>query len=219
MRRTAANVLLILLAVNTAWFVLYSAGLGLGALRSDTPAELSRVFAGTMPISNASLAVHMVAGAVLTIGAPLQALPMLRRRRPELHRRAGYVLAALAAATGFAGLVYIALEGTVGGWWMSLWFAIYGALMIWAAVNTVYYALCKDLSRHFAWAIRFVILAVGSWIFRMHYALWEITTGGIASNDGFTGTFDRVQVFAFFLPYLLIAEIIIRRSASPRRTV
>ena len=210
MRRSLPTVLLLVLALNTGWFVAYSAGIGLQGLVSATPDEVSRVFRDNGVLANAGISLHMIAGAVLTFGAPLQALPILRRRWPGLHRRFGYVLFVLAVATGLGGLLYIALVGTIGGWWMSLWFAIYGAAMIWSAVNTVYYAIAKDLRRHFAWAVRFIILAVGSWIYRMHYAIWYAATDGTASNEAFTGLFDQIQVVAFFVPYLLIAEILLR---------
>ena len=97
---------------------------------------------------------------------------------------------------------------------MSLWFAVYGAALMIAASNTVYHALNKDMQRHFEWATRLAILAVGSWIFRMHYAVWYGLTDGVGSNDTLTGPFDRVQVVAFFVPYLLIAEVILRRGRS-----
>lgn len=210
MRRYLPTVLLLVLALNTGWFVAYSAGIGLQALVSATPDEVSRVFRDKGVLANTGISLHMIAGAVLTFGAPLQALPILRRRWPGLHRRFGYVLFVLAVATGLGGLLYIALVGTIGGWWMSVWFAIYGAAMIWSAVNTVYYAIAKDLRRHFAWAVRFIILAVGSWIYRMHYAIWYAATDGTASNEAFTGLFDQIQVVAFFVPYLLIAEILLR---------
>jgi hypothetical protein len=214
MRRYGPSLLLVVLALNTGWFVVYSAGLGLRGLLSQTPDDVSRVFQRDGLLANIGIALHMIAGAVLTVGAPLQALPIVRRRWPGLHRRFGYVLFGLAIATGLGGLVYIALIGTIGGWWMSLWFAVYGAAMIWTAVNTVYYAIAKDLRRHFAWAVRLIVLAVGSWIYRMHYAIWYAATGGLASNSAFTGLFDQIQVVAFFLPYLLIAEILLRRRKS-----
>ncbi|MFU8865072.1 MAG: DUF2306 domain-containing protein [Rhodobacterales bacterium] len=210
MRRYLPTLLLLVLALNTGWFVAYSAGLGLRGLASAAPGEVSRVFRDNGILANVGISLHMIAGAVLTFGAPLQALPIVRRRWPALHRRFGYTLFVLAVATGLGGLAYIALVGTVGGWWMSLWFAIYGAAMIWSAVNTVYYAIAKDLRCHFAWAVRLIILAVGSWIYRMHYALWYAATGGAASNEAFTGLFDQIQVVAFFVPYLLIAEILLR---------
>ncbi|MFA8383997.1 MAG: DUF2306 domain-containing protein [Pelagibaca sp.] len=211
MLRALATLLLLLLALNTGWFVLYSGDLGLRGLLSDVPREVSRVFLEDGLLANVGIALHMIAGGVLTFGAPLQALPIVRRRWPGLHRRFGYVLFVLAIATGLGGLVYIALNGTIGGWWMSLWFAIYGVAMIWTAVNTIYYALAKDMRRHFAWAVRLVVLAVGSWIYRMHYGIWYAATGAIGSNEAFTGLFDQIQVFAFFVPYLLIAEFVLRR--------
>jgi hypothetical protein len=44
----------------------------------------------------------------------------------------------------------------------------------------------------------------------MHYAIWYGLTGGALSNDSFTGPFDLVQVVAFFMPYLLLAELWMR---------
>lgn len=207
MPQSLITVVLIILAMNTTWFVIHSATLGLQALSATAPEAISRVFAPGALFANSAIAVHMVAGAILTIGAPLQALPILRRRWPHVHRRAGYGLFGLALVTGVGGLVYIALNGTVGGWWMSLWFTVYGACLMGAAANTVYYAIDKDMSRHAAWATRLIILAVGSWIYRMHYVIWYSLTDRLASNDAFTGLFDQIQVFAFFVPYLLLAEL------------
>lgn len=217
MRRSIPTVLLLLLALNTGWFVIYAAELGLRGLISRTPAEVSRVFIGSGVLANAGIALHMIAGAVLTLGAPLQALPVVRWRWPAVHRRFGYTLFVLAVATGLGGLVYIALNGTVGGWWMSAWFAIYGAAMICAAMLVVWHARAKDLHRHASWAVRLIVLAVGSWIYRMHYAIWYASTGGVASNPEFTGLFDQIQVFAFFVPYLVIAELVLRWQDRRRR--
>ena len=217
MMRRLPSLLLLLLALNTGWFVLYAGALGLRGLFAAAPETLSRVFAGAGALASAGIALHMIAGAVLTLGAPLQALPVLRRRWPQVHRRLGYALFLLALVTALGGLLYILRHGTIGGWWMSLWFSLYGLAMIWAAANTVYHAIAKDMRRHQAWAVRVVVLAVGSWIYRMHYAIWYGLTGGIASAPDFTGLFDRVQVVAFFLPYLLIAEAILRWRNRPAR--
>ncbi len=216
MRSAVVTALLLLLALNTGWFVLYSAGLGARGLFSGNATVLSRVFAAGQPVANVALAAHMIAGAFLTIGAPLQAIPALRRRWPRLHRRAGYTLFGLAIATGIGGLAYIALVGTIGGWWMSICFAIYGAAILWSAVNTVKSAREREWERHFRWATRLIILAVGSWIYRMHYVIWYGLTDGIGSNAVFTGLFDRVQVLAFFVPYLLVAEWLLRRGPQMR---
>lgn len=219
MRNIAITIVLIILAINTTWFVVHSAVLGWGGLTAAAPGTLSRVFASGSGLATLGLALHMVAGAVLTIGAPLQAIPAYRTRWPGGHRRSGYVLFGLAILTGLGGLSYILLNGTIGGWWMSGWFALYGALMIWAAINTVYFALDKDMVRHGAWATRLIVLAVGSWIYRMHYVIWYGLTDGAASNAAFTGLFDQIQVVAFFVPYLLIAEVFLRRRPAAQRAL
>ena len=103
--RVLPTILLLVLALNTGWFVLYSGDLGLRGLLSEVPGEVSRVFLDAGIAANAGIALHMIAGAVLTFGAPLQALPIVRRRWPGLHRRFGYVLFVLAIGTGLGGLV------------------------------------------------------------------------------------------------------------------
>jgi uncharacterized membrane protein len=154
MKRRLPTLLLLFLAFNTTWFVLYSAQLGLQALLSDTPETLSRVFRRDSPLSGAGLALHMIAGGLLCLFAPLQALPVLRNRWPQIHRRLGYVLISLALITGIAGLFYITVQGTIGGWWMSLWFSLYGLALMWSALRTAQCAIRKDRRAHQIWATR-----------------------------------------------------------------
>jgi hypothetical protein len=59
-----------------------------------------------------------------------------------------------------------------------------------------------------------VVLALSSWLYRVHYGLWFLVTGGLGSEPDFSGLFDRVQVFAFYLPYLLALEIWLRRTRA-----
>ncbi|MEO0694036.1 MAG: DUF2306 domain-containing protein, partial [Pseudomonadota bacterium] len=75
MPQSLITVVLIILAMNTTWFVIHSATLGLQALSAAAPEAISRVFAPGALFANSAIALHMVAGAILTIGAPLQALP------------------------------------------------------------------------------------------------------------------------------------------------
>lgn len=203
-----------LLLLNVGWFVEHSVGRG---LRLNDPAEAaaSRLFHPGDGPSNLAIYGHMVLGGLLTFLAPLQLLGIVRRRLPGLHRATGYVVAGLALGTALGGLVYIARQGTIGGAWMSAGFALYGLLLGVAAVQTVRLARRRDAA-HRDWALRLVVLALGSWIFRMHYGLWELATGGIATNAAFTGAFDRAQVVAFYLPYLLLLEVVLRRRRRVR---
>lgn len=126
------------------------------------------------------------------------------------------MIAASAGISALGGLAYIAVAGTIGGFMMDLAFAGYGFLTGLAALQAVRFARAADLDRHRAWALRLFVLAIGSWLYRVHYGIWYALTGGIASNPEFTGIFDRLKVWAFFLPYLVLVEIYLR--ARPRFT-
>jgi len=156
---------------------------------------------------------HMFVGGVLTLLAPLQLIPQIRARVPRLHHVIGYVVAPLALLTSLGGLIYIAAHGTIGGPLMSVGFALYGLLLGLAAVQTVRFARRRD-PQHQIWALRLIILALASWIYRIHYGIWYAATGGAASTPEFTGLFDQVQTFAFYLPYLILLEIWWRRRQS-----
>jgi hypothetical protein len=168
-------------------------------------------------LANGAISVHMLAGAAITALAPLQVLQGPRRRWPWLHRATGRAIVAAALVAALGGLVFIAVRGTIGGAWMDFGFALYGAAMAVAAVQTFRHAKARDIARHRAWALRLVVLVLASWLFRVHYGIWFLATGGLWSNDSLTGPFDRVQVLAFFLPYLLILELWLRRGPRPDR--
>jgi hypothetical protein len=199
---------LLLLAALALPFALYAAGLGLAGLTD--PPEGSRLFLPEGAVSNAALAAHMILGGLLTLLVPLQVWHLPRERWPQVHRMSGYVLGSAAGVTGIGGLAYIIGRGTIGGFWMSLGFGLYGMLILLAAAQAIRFARHKDFVRHRRWALRFFVLAMGSWLYRVHYGLWHGITGGAASTPAFDGTFDLVQNFAFYLPYLLLLEIWLR---------
>ncbi|MHA6344743.1 DUF2306 domain-containing protein [Roseivivax sp. CAU 1761] len=192
-------------------FGLHAAGFGLRGLVADLSGE-TRFF--TTPLPNLLIFGHMAAGALATLLAPLQLVAPLRRRWPALHRRCGYAVLAAALVTGAGGLGYIALRGTIGGAPMSAGFALYGALLILAAIQTARHARARDLARHRAWALRLTVLALGSFLYRLHYWVWYAATGGHASNAAFTGAFDLANLVAFYLPYLAVLEIVLRRRRT-----
>ncbi|SIS67945.1 Predicted membrane protein [Roseivivax lentus] len=204
---TVTALLLVLIA---APFALYSAAFGLRGLTSDLAAE-TRLY--TTPGPNLAIFTHMIAGALITALAPLQLIPSLRARYPQLHRRLGYTLLTAAALTGLTGLIYIALRGTIGGPLMSAGFALYGVLLLVAAANTVYHAIDKATLRHRAWALRLTVLAVGSFLYRLLYGLWYWATDGLASNEAFTGLFDQLMFVGFYLPFLAALELYLRWEA------
>ncbi|MCE6969995.1 DUF2306 domain-containing protein [Cereibacter sphaeroides] len=203
-----------LLVLSVWWFVEHAVGRGLRLADPDEIAA-SRLYRAEAPLSTLAIYGHMVVGGLLTLLAPLQLLGPVRRRLPRLHHVLGYTVAGLALTTGIGGLVYIAAHGTIGGAWMSAGFGLYGLLLIGAATQTVLLARRRHPA-HRAWAARLVILALGSWIYRMHYGLWHAFTGGAGMQDDFGGIFDRIQVFAFYLPYLMVLELALRLPALLR---
>jgi hypothetical protein len=176
----------------------------------------SRFFLPDAPVATALIYGHMVAGGLLTLLAPLQLLSVVRRRWPVLHRGVGYAVAGMSLLSGIFGLVFILSHGTIGGRVMDLGFGLYGILLLCSAARTVVMARRRD-PRHRLWAERLVILALAAWLYRVHYGLWEIATGGAGVRADFSGPFDLVQVFAFYLPYLLIHALWRRWRGLPDR--
>lgn len=207
------NLLLVVaLIAVTLPFAVYAMRQGLALTAPDAPIA-SRLFHAGQPVSNLAIYGHMLAGGLIMCLAPLQMLAVIRRRFPLLHHASGYGIALFACVTGIAGLWYIALQGTIGGPVMDLGFGLYGVLMVIAAFAAVYYARRRD-PKHRLWAERLVILAMASWLYRVHYGLWEIMTGGAGSRPDFSGVFDLVQVFAFYLPYLFLHRLLWSRRQA-----
>lgn len=209
-RIKTAGVFLLVLIVSP--FVLHALGLGWSGITFQ-PVPDSRFFRPDTLVTNSGLAAHMLLGGLLTLLVPLQIWHLPRQRWPWLHRSLGYVLLCCAAATSIGGMIYIVMRGTIGGAEMNAGFALYGALLLVAALQAVRFARARDMSRHRRWALRFFVLSLGSWLYRVHYGVWYGATGGMASTPAFDGTFDLVQNFAFYLPYLLLLELWFRVEA------
>lgn len=201
---------LILLALLVLPFSLYALNFGQGGLRDALP-EPHYLFSDNFT-ANFMVFSHMIAGSIITILVPFQLIQPLRRRFPGLHRWSGRIIGTAAILTAIGGLIYIPLRGTIGGWPMDIGFTLYGTLTLLAAIQTVRQARAERFTTHYAWALRFFWLAIGSWLYRVHYGLWYLATDGLWSNADFTGAFDLIQNFAFYLPYLIGVEIYLARK-------
>ncbi len=211
--RVATGLLLAVFYLTLLPFVVHGFGMiGLG-LSDDAPAQ-SYLFADGQSVGNAAMILHIFAGTVLVTLVPLQLIRPLRQRFNGFHRALGTMLIALALTTGLAGMTYIPLRGTIGGPVMSAGFFLYGLCLFTSALMLARMAIIRDRAGHWAWGLRLFWLALGSWLYRVHYTLWYLLTGGIGSEPDFSGPFDLVQNFAFFVPYLLIVQIWIMRKRS-----
>src|SRR6201991_2099468 len=203
--------------IFSGYIVVYYEGALLTHTMQDWNEVLPRVYQPDSMLATAAIGAHFLAGAIVLILGPLQLIAPLRARAPVVHRWGGRFYTAAALSTGVGGLVYIALEGTVGGAVMSTGFVLYGALMVLCAVNTVRRARAGRFDVHRAWAIRLFALGIGSWLFRMDYGIWLKLIGGFGHHSHtYDGPFDKIMSFFFYVPNLAIAELIIRRRGETR---
>jgi hypothetical protein len=195
-------------------FAFYAARFGVRGLTSDLSAE-SYLYTGGQWLPNLALFTHMVGGAVITVLVPVQLYTGLRGRLMRSHRWAGRLIVLLSLTSALGGLTFIAVRGTIGGRLMDVGFAIYGLCLAVAAARTLGYARLGEIAHHREWALRLFVLTFASWLFRLHYVIWFLITDGLGSTPNLTGPFDRVQVFAFFVPYLIALEIYLRQKRRP----
>ncbi len=168
------------------------------------------------PVSTAGIGIHFLGGFVLLVLGNVQLLPKVRRRYPGVHRWLGRVYAGTAAITSLGALSYIVLHGCIGGITMDIGFGMYGVAMLVTAFQTVRHARARHFDEHRAWALRLFSLGVASWLYRLDYSGWTLTTGGIGHLDSFRGVFDKLMDFSFFVPNLLFVELILRMEKRKR---
>ena len=213
--------------VTTVWtsaalFGLYILAFYAAALYEGNMQRWNEVLPGLYNKSSVAttsgIGLHFAAGGIILVLGSLQLINGVRVRFPAFHRWVGrlYIVSSLLAAVG--GLAFILLKGTIGGPIMDLGFSLYGVLMFIAAIQTYRHAVARRLDTHRAWALRLYALAIGSWLYRMDYGFWLLLTDGLGHTRQFTGPFDIVMFFFFYIPNLLVAEAFIRArnyKASP----
>ncbi|WP_454830883.1 DUF2306 domain-containing protein [Pseudoxanthomonas wuyuanensis] len=203
-------------AVFAAYIVVFFGGVAVGGAGERWNESLPGLYDASAPMAIGAIGAHFVAGAVLLLLGPIQLIGGVRRSVPRLHRWLGRVYVVSAGLAGLGGLVFILVKGTVGGRVMDVGFGLYGALMVLCASMAFVDARAGRYEQHRAWAIRLFALTVGSWLYRMEYGTWFLLAGGLGTGRGFTGWFDMVMAFFFYVPNLVIAEYFIRSRRKER---
>ena len=175
---------------------------------------LPEIYDPNQPQASIGIGLHFAAGGLILVLGGMQLVDSIRSNYPRVHHWTGrvYILLCMVAAIG--GLSFITIKGTVGGPIMDIGFSLYGILMFAAAVQTVRYAMARQLLDHQAWAWRLYALAIGSWLYRMDYGLWLIFTDWVGHTEEFDGWFDHIMAFFFYIPNLLIVELMIRARSQ-----
>jgi hypothetical protein len=207
-------------AIFGAYILAYYGGAIPAGTMEQWNASLPALYEPHTPVASFGMGLHFFAGATLLLLGPIQLIGAVRRKAPAVHHWIGRLYALAAVSAGVGGLIFISLKGTVGGVMMNVAFAAYGALIVLAAVQTVRHAMARRIDVHRAWAIRLFALAIGSWLYRNWYGLF-FAVGG-AENPGhttdFTGWYDHIMNWAFFVPPLIVAEMFIRARRSQATT-
>ncbi len=203
-------------AIFGAYILAFFGGSALNGMAERWNESLPALHDAATPLATLAIGSHFVTGGVLLLLGPIQLIGAVRRAVPGFHRWLGRLYVLCAGLAGLGGLAFIGAKGTIGGPLMSLGFGVYGALMVLASVMAYAHARAGRYEAHRAWAVRLFALTVGSWLYRMEYGFWFLLVGRAGHNSEFTGWFDAVMVFFFYLPNLAVAELFIRtRGDAP----
>jgi len=197
-------------AIFGAYILLFFGGLAVAGTAARWNESLPGLHDPQALLANLSIGMHFLAGGALLLLGPIQLAGAVRRGAPALHRWVGRIYVVCAGLAGLGGLSFILSKGTIGGPVMDLGFGLYGMLVAAAAVLTFARARQGRTQAHRAWAIRLFALVVGSWLYRMEYGFWFLAADGAGHAHDFSGPFDKVMTFFFYLPNLAVAELFIR---------
>ncbi|WP_442680373.1 DUF2306 domain-containing protein [Sphingomonas sp. ASY06-1R] len=200
--------------LSGALFGAYIVAFYLGAMPAQALGRWNRtlpaLYEAGHPGATIGIGVHFAVGAILLLLGPIQLVRPFRDRFRAAHRWMGRVYVGAAALAGAGGLIFILLRGTVGGAVMNIGFGLYSLLMVVAALQTYRHARAGRFDQHRAWGIRLFALVIGSWLYRMEYGFWLPLTGKLGHAHNFSGGFDQVMAFFFYVPNLILAEIFLR---------
>lgn len=173
-----------------------------------------------------SMGLHFICGlVVMLLGVHnIRASSRSTSRRLARHRVVGRVFVVAALLTSLGGLSFIVQKCTlVGGWRMSLSFALYGVLLAGTSTAAWWSARRGDLDAHRRWAFHAFGLAMASFLYRGWY--WFLQCfgyempqaygdGGMRCNsagecDMYRRWPDQVLDWAFFLPNLIAVELVL----------
>lgn len=170
------------------------------------------------PAATAGIGVHFALGAIILILGSIQLVGWVRTRFPRFHRWVGRVYVGACFLTAVGGLTFIAVSGTLGGTVMNIGFGLYGLLMLISSVETYRHARAGRFEQHNLWSWRLYALAIGSWLYRMEYGFWFVAVGFVGTTKQFTGVVDWIMAFFFYVPNLILVEILWRARHKQKST-
>jgi hypothetical protein len=165
----------------------------------------------------APIALHWIGGIVVILTGPFQLMQSVRTKWPRFHRWTGRIYLSLGCLpASIAGLVYIVLNGTVGGLVMDIAFLIYGAVFFISGLMTYIRVRQRKIQVHRAWAIRTFNIGMGSPLYRLLTS--PFVFAGIAGYNiadwEITSVWLNVAAYLMFVPGMIVVEIYLYKKFS-----
>jgi hypothetical protein len=208
-----------LVAVAGQWtFVAYILGFyGVAAVQGNLTAWNGVLPHGYVPgetLGNFALAGHLLFAAIITVGGPLQLVPLIRARFPRFHRWNGRTYIFTAVTMAVTGL-YLSSSGrtTAGDASQGLGIGINAILILIFAALALRHAIARNFVTHRRWALRLFLVVSGVWFFRVGLMFWFTLHQGRPVGltlDPFAGPFLTFLAFAQYLLPLAILELYFR---------
>jgi uncharacterized membrane protein len=197
---------------------------GLTALRGDFHGWSKFITHGYVPgdtMGNLAVAMHVASAAIIMLAGAVQLVPGVRNRFPAFHRWNGRIYMLTVVTLTMAGLYMTWIRGSVGGPVQHL-ISTLGAILIWlCAAMALRYALARDFKTHRRWALRFFLVASGSWFFRLMLFSYMLVFGPVAFDQATLQgpLFTSISIAQYLVP-LAVLEVYLRAkdrgSASAR---
>lgn len=165
-------------------------------------------------VASLAIALHLIGAAFMALVGAFQLVKFIRKRYTVFHRWSGrlYIAASIIASLG--GLGFIFFKGSYGGRPADYAFATYGFIFLLSGILTYHYARQRDFDRHKLWAWRLYSLSLAGWMYRVDYYYWMVVFGigpdSWLHNEAFQGAIDYWINWAFYVPNLIVVEIVYR---------
>ena len=195
--------LIVLTAVPFAAGVVRLIGLARGG--EITP-ENARFFAAPVPV-----VIHIIAVTLYCILGAFQFSPGFRRRKPNWHRRAGWLLVPCGLASALSGLwmtLFYPLPPALQGPLLLVFRILIGSAMMFCISLGLAAILRRNFAHHGAWMIRAYAIGQGAGTQVLTVLPWTLIIGEP------TGRTRDVLMIAAWIINLAVAEWIIRRQPT-----
>lgn len=155
------------------------------------------------PVQRIPFYIHVFGSVIMLLIGPFQLTNLVYKNC--VHPWSGVIYFAGALMASIGGIIFIVLNGTVGGLSMSIPFAIYGMLVLIFAITTVCLACTKEYALHRDWAIRTYFMGSASVFYRVLYSIMCATIRCHSIN--FHAPVDYAFNWLFFLIPAVIVEL------------